>query len=185
MQVLASTLTTTARASGAHLPPPTRWPRAPRREVTPEARHTCGRPQARRVYALPPRSSQTPGSAGSERHVGPGAGTRRPPGAVVRTGCRRAIRVMLAAPPQPLGFSVTRLQEPIVSYSDSRVSRKTTVCLCCRGGTRRVWSTAQFLAVCRRVRVVVMGLRRPRRGLRLCRRCVLPRRGETLRLRQM
>ena len=145
MQVLASTLTTTARASGAHLPPPTRWPRAPRREVTPEARHTCGCPQARRVYALPPRSSQTPGSAGSERPVGPGAGTRRPIGAVVRTSCRRAIRVMLAAPRQPLGFRVTRSQEPIVSHSDARVSRKTTVCLCCLGGTRRVWSNAQFL----------------------------------------
>src|SRR5215510_4447265 len=32
---------------------------------------------------------------------------------------------------------------------------------------------AQFLAVCRRSKMVAMGTRRPRRGLRLCRRWVL------------
>ena len=44
---------------------------------------------------------------------------------------------------------------------------------------------AQFLAVCRRSRMVAMGTRRPRRGARLCRRCALPRRRETPRPRQM
>ena len=44
---------------------------------------------------------------------------------------------------------------------------------------------AQFLAVCRRAKVVARGMRRPRSGARLCRRCALPRWGEMPRLRQM
>jgi hypothetical protein len=50
--------------------------------------------------------------------------------------------------------------------------------------TSAIW-IAQFIAVCRRSRMVAMGTRRPRRGSRLYRRCALPRRGETPRLRQM
>ena len=44
---------------------------------------------------------------------------------------------------------------------------------------------AQFIAVCRRSKMGSMGPRRPRRGVRLCRRCALQRRGETPRLRQI
>jgi predicted MPP superfamily phosphohydrolase len=44
---------------------------------------------------------------------------------------------------------------------------------------------AQFIAVCRRSKVVPMGTRKPRRGSRLCRRCALPRRGDTPHLRQI
>jgi hypothetical protein len=44
---------------------------------------------------------------------------------------------------------------------------------------------AQFIAVCRRSKVVSMGTRRHRRGACLCRRCALPRRGDTPRLRQI
>jgi hypothetical protein len=43
----------------------------------------------------------------------------------------------------------------------------------------------QFLAVCRRSNVVSMGTSRQRKGLRLCRRCALPRRGAQPRPRQM
>ena len=48
-----------------------------------------------------------------------------------------------------------------------------------------VTTIAQFLAVCRRSKVVALSTRRPRSGARLCRRCALPRRGETPRLRQI
>src|SRR5262250_2953107 len=44
---------------------------------------------------------------------------------------------------------------------------------------------AQFLAVCRRAQGVALGMRRPRRGARFCRRCALPRWGEMPRLRQI
>src|SRR5262245_20767841 len=44
---------------------------------------------------------------------------------------------------------------------------------------------AQFIAVCRRSKVVSTGTRRHRRGPRLCRRCALPQRGDTPRLRQI
>jgi catechol 2,3-dioxygenase-like lactoylglutathione lyase family enzyme len=44
---------------------------------------------------------------------------------------------------------------------------------------------AQFIAVCRRSKTMSMGLRRPRKGSRLCRRCALPRRSDTPRLRQI
>src|SRR5712691_12581303 len=53
-----------------------------------------------------------------------------------------------------------------------------------------VWSyrinmEAQFIAVCRRSKMMSMGTRRSRSGARLCRRCALPRRGDTPRLRQI
>jgi hypothetical protein len=44
---------------------------------------------------------------------------------------------------------------------------------------------AQFLAVCRRSKMVAMGTRRPRSGLRLCRRCALHRKGTRPRLREI
>src|SRR5207253_10831764 len=44
---------------------------------------------------------------------------------------------------------------------------------------------AQFLAVCRRLKMGAMGTRWPGRGSHLCRRCALPRQGEMLRLRQI
>src|SRR6266851_1647521 len=44
---------------------------------------------------------------------------------------------------------------------------------------------AQFIAVCRRSKTMSMGLRRHRKGSRLCRRCALPRRRDTPRLRQI
>src|SRR5215471_14634368 len=43
---------------------------------------------------------------------------------------------------------------------------------------------AQFIA-CRRLNMVAMGMRRAYRGSRLCRRCILQRRGDTPRLRQI
>ena len=44
-------------------------------------------------------------------------------------------------------------------------------------------AVAQFLAVCRRSKMVAMGTRRPRSGLRLCWQCALHRRGNMPRLR--
>src|SRR4030095_11867853 len=44
---------------------------------------------------------------------------------------------------------------------------------------------AQFIAVCRRSKLMSMGLRRHRKGSRLCRRCALPRGRDTPRLRQI
>jgi hypothetical protein len=49
----------------------------------------------------------------------------------------------------------------------------------------RIVLFAQFIAVCRRSKKMSMGLRRHRKGSRLCRRCALPRRRDTPRLRQI
>jgi hypothetical protein len=57
----------------------------------------------------------------------------------------------------------------------------------CRPAPQSSWISrvTQFLAVCRKARMVAMGPRRPRRSSRLCRRCALPRREEQPRLRQI
>src|SRR5262249_26518133 len=53
------------------------------------------------------------------------------------------------------------------------------------GALMHIGRVAQCIAVCRRSKKMSMGLRRHRKGSRLCRRCALPRRRDTPRLRQI